>query len=188
MPIASIAVFCGSRIARDPQVMQAARELGRGLAVRRIRLVYGGLSSGVMGALADAALDAGGEFLGVLPRAFTTCFPVHKQITKLVITNTIQRRKSRILDEADAYVSLPGGPGTLDETIEAIMLRQLRLHGKPIVLCNIGDSIAGIIAAIEATVRDGFAPPEVHHLYEVVISIDGLLKWLDEFSASNRRP
>ena len=182
----AIAVFCGSRSGNDPAYRSAAQALGHGLAKSGLRLVYGGGRIGLMGVLADAALAAGGEVLGVIPEFLTRREVAHDGITELVVTASMHSRKQRMFEAADAFVSMPGGTGTLDETIEIITWRQLRLHDKPIMICDIAGSAAPFLATIEAAIAADFAPSEVRDLYEVVDNVPALLQRLTRLQSTNR--
>jgi uncharacterized protein (TIGR00730 family) len=175
--IHSVAVFCGSNSGSDPAFAAAARALGRGLAEAGLRLVYGGGRVGLMGAVADAALEAGGEILGVIPEFLTRREVAHTGV-ELTVTDSMHSRKQRMFSEADVFVSLPGGLGTLDETIEIITWRQLGLHDKPVVLCDVAGSTAPLRAAIEAAIGLGFAPARVRDLFLVVDGVAPLLEHL----------
>jgi len=174
----SVAVFCGSNPGTNPAFAAGARELGRGLAEAGMRLVYGGGRVGLMGAIADAVLEAGGEILGVIPEFLTRLEVAHTGIAELAITDSMHSRKQRMFAEADAFVSLPGGLGTLDETVEIITWRQLRLHDKPILLCDIAGSAAPLLAAIHAAIDLGFAPRRALDLFEVTDGVAPLLQRL----------
>jgi uncharacterized protein (TIGR00730 family) len=175
--IHSVAVFCGSQSGANPAFAAAARDLGHGLAESGMRLVYGGGRVGLMGAVADAVLEAGGEILGVIPEFLTRREVAHTAV-ELAVTDSMHSRKQRMFSDADAFVSLPGGLGTLDETIEIITWRQLGLHEKPIVLCDIAGSAAPLRAAIDAAVENGFASPRVRDLFSVVEGVPALLQCL----------
>jgi uncharacterized protein (TIGR00730 family) len=176
--INAVAVFCGSRSGNDPAYRSAAQALGQGLAEAGIRLVYGGGRIGLMGIMADAALGAGGEVLGVIPEFLTRREVAHEGITELAVTNSMHSRKQRMFEAADAFVSLPGGLGTLDETIEIITWRQLRLHDKPILLCDVAGFAAPFLATIEAAIAADFAFQEARQLYEVVSGVPAVLQRL----------
>ena len=171
----SVAVFCGAHAGHDPAFAAAARELGRGLAHAGIRLVFGGGRIGLMGEMADAVLAAGGEVLGVIPDFLTRQEVAHQGLSDLVVTDSMHSRKQLMFVAADAFVSLPGGLGTLDETIEIITWRQLRLHDKPILLCDVAGSAKPLLATIDAAIEAGFAPPEARGLFEVVEGVPALL-------------
>ncbi len=173
--IRSVAVFCGSRMGTDPDYAEAMRTLGRGLAAAGIRLVYGGGRIGLMGILADAAVEAGGEASGVIPDFLQRLEVAHQGLTDLEITDTMHSRKKRMSDLADAFVTMPGGLGTMDETIEIITWRQLKLHDKPILICDVNGSARPLLAAIEATIDMGFAHPSARELYEPVDGVAAVL-------------
>src|ERR1039458_1301069 len=158
-PHPTVAVFCGSSLGDDAAYRQAAEALGTGLARAGIRLVYGGGRIGLMGALADAVLAGGGEVFGVIPDFLRTAELAHDALTRLEITDSMHARKRRMFELADAFISFPGGIGTLEETIEILTWRQLGLHARPILICDIAGSAAGLVGAIEGTSAHGFAGP-----------------------------
>ncbi len=173
--IRSVAVFCGAHAGDDPAYRLAAIELGRGLACAGIGLVFGGGRIGLMGAIADAALAAGGRAIGVIPEFLTRLEVAHGGLSQLIVTDSMHSRKRRMFELADAFVTLPGGLGTLDETIEIITWRQLRLHDKPILLCDIAGSAAPLVVAIEAAVAHCFAPSSARNLFEVAQGVPATL-------------
>ena len=167
-PIRSVAVFCGSREGNDPAFAVAAAELGAGLAHAGIRLVYGGGRIGLMGIVADSVLAAGGEALGVIHEFLTRREVMHRGVRDLVVTDSMHSRKQHMFEAADAFVMLPGGLGTLDEIVEIITWRQLGLHDKPVLLCDVAGSARPILAAFEAAVAMGFARTDAMELFELV--------------------
>ncbi len=126
-----VCVFCGSSSGINSEYVEAARLLGRVLAQRRLTLVYGGGSVGLMGALADAALEAGGEVVGVIPRALQLREVGHSRLSALHVVSSMHERKAKMAELADAFVALPGGMGTLEEFSEILTWAQLGLHAKP---------------------------------------------------------
>jgi uncharacterized protein (TIGR00730 family) len=183
--IRSLCVFCGSRTGADAGFTQAAERLGRILAERRVRLVYGGGSIGLMGVVMQAVLDHGGEVTGVIPE-----FLMHREVgnpslTELVVVDSMHERKQRMFELADAFAVLPGGLGTLDETIEIITWKQLRLHGKPIAVLSLGDYWASFETLIERTIERGFADPGVRDLYSVAGDVESLLATLEAHAADS---
>jgi uncharacterized protein (TIGR00730 family) len=176
--ISSVAVFCGSRLGSRPEFAGAAQYLGTGLAHAGIRLVYGGGKNGMMGVLADAVLDAGGAVLGVIPDFLTKWEVAHPGVTEMTVVDSMHDRKRRMAEAADAFVTLPGGIGTMDETIEIISWRQLRLHDKPIYICDIDGSAAPLVSAVDGMIAQGFAPPEARELFAVVNGVAALLELL----------
>ncbi len=139
-PLTSICVYCGSSPGNDPDYLDSGRILGRAIGEAGLRLVYGGGTKGIMGAVADGTIEAGGKVIGIIPR-----FLMNKEATEkalgvldeLVVTEDMHERKHRMFEEADAFVTLPGGIGTLEEVIEIMTWAQLGRHTKPIVLANI---------------------------------------------------
>lgn len=176
--INSLAVFCGSRVGINPAYAEAGRVLGIGLARAGIRLVFGGGRIGIMGVVADAVLAAGGEVLGVIPEFLTQWEVAHDRVTELVVTDSMHTRKQRMYEEADAFLIMPGGLGTFDETLEIITWRQLRLHDKPIFLCDVAGSVAPLVAAIDHAIAQGFATPASRDLFEVIEGVPAVLELL----------
>jgi len=150
--------------------MDAARAFGASLAARSIGLVYGGASVGLMGAVADAVLEAKGEVIGVLPRALAAKELAHKGLAQLHLVETMHERKALMADLADGFVALPGGFGTYDELFEALTWAQLRIHEKPIGLLDVAAYFAPLAALFEHTAREGFA--DSSHLALVVSEAD----------------
>lgn len=171
----SVAVFCGASDGDLPVFRAAALELGRGLAAQGHRLVYGGGRIGLMGAVADGVLEGGGEVLGVIPDFLRRREVAHSAATLIEVTDTMHQRKQRMADEADAFVTFPGGLGTLDETFEILTWRQLGLHQKPIFIADIAGSGRKLLELIRDVVDLGFAKPEIHGFYETVTSVPALL-------------
>lgn len=176
--IHAVAVFCGARSGHDPAYRAAAQALGHGLARAGIRLVYGGGRIGLMGVLADAALAAGGSVVGVIPEFLMRREVAHDGLTELVLTDSMHSRKQQMFTLADAFISLPGGLGTLDETIEIVTWRQLQLHHKPVLICNVAGSARGFVAAIEAAIDADFATPAARELFEVLDGVPAVLRRL----------
>ncbi len=173
--INSLAVFCGSRVGVNPAYAEAGRNLGTGLARAGIRLVFGGGRIGIMGIVADAVLAAGGEVLGVIPEFLTKWEVAHERVTELVVTDSMHTRKRRLYEESDAFLVMPGGLGTFDEAFEIITWRQLRLHDKPIFLCNVAGSVVPLVAAIDHAIAQGFAAPASRELFEVIEGVPAVL-------------
>jgi uncharacterized protein (TIGR00730 family) len=154
-----VCVFCGSRLGTSPAYVEAARSLGRLLAAQGLGLVFGGGHIGLMGAIADTVLAAGGEVIGVIPQGLVDRELAHTGCTALHVTQTMHDRKALMADLSDAFVALPGGCGTLDETFEILTWAQLGLHTKPIGLLNVDGFFDGLLAYLEHTVRQGFIKP-----------------------------
>jgi len=162
-----VAVYCGSANGSDPAFLNEARALGNAIAAAGLGLVYGGASVGLMGAVADAALDAGAEVIGVLPEILAGSEIAHKGLTRLEVVATMHERKALMVKLADAFLMLPGGYGTLDEMMEIVTWKQLRLHGKPCVLINTAGYWDGLLAFLDTSVKAGFLKAENRRLLEV---------------------
>ncbi len=179
----AVTVFCGSREGNDPAFRAAAAALGRGLAEAGLRLVYGGGGIGLMRVLADSALAAGGQVTGVMPAFLRRREVAHPGVTDLIVTEGMQARKRLMFELSDAFVALPGGLGTLDETVEILTWRQLDRHAKPVLLCDIAGSAAPLVAVVDAAIAQGFASPETRALFEVTAGVDATLARLRTLSA-----
>ncbi len=154
-----ICVFCGAKPGADPKYLEAARETGRAIASRGWGVVFGGGRVGLMAALADAALAAGGEVIGVIPRALMAREPGHPGVSRLEIVVDMAVRKQRMIELADAFVTLPGGLGTLDELFEVLTLRQIGQHARPVGLYNLDGYFDTLLAACREFVARGFVLP-----------------------------
>jgi uncharacterized protein (TIGR00730 family) len=166
----AIAVFCGSSPGADPRHAQAARDLGTLLASRELALVYGGGSVGLMGVIADAVLDAGGEVHGVITDALQRREVDHTGITTLEVVETMHERKARMADLSDAVVMLPGGFGTLDEFMEAVTWTQLGVHSKPCGILNVAGYFDHLLSFVHRAVADRFVTPE--HASSLIVAGD----------------
>lgn len=153
-----ICVFAGSNPGVRPEYQQAARVLGQELVARGLGLVYGGASVGIMGALADAVLAAGGEVIGVLPRGMFRREIPHKGLTELHEVGSMHERKALMADLADGFIALPGGFGTFDELFEIITWAQLGLHRKPVGLLDVAQYFEPLLALVAHASREGFIP------------------------------
>jgi uncharacterized protein (TIGR00730 family) len=173
-----IAVYCGSATPANPVYIESARAVGRTLAERGIGLVYGGGRLGLMGAVADAALEAGGEVIGVIPDALVNAEVAHHGLTSLEVVRTMHERKARFVDLADAFITLPGGTGTMDELWEALSWAQLGYHGDPIGLLNVAGFYDGLIAFNRHMIEVGFIRPQHANLLIADDNLEGLLEKL----------
>ena len=181
MAIRRICVFCGSRPGTRPEYLACATATGRLLAERGIGLVYGGASVGTMGAVADAALAAGGEVIGVMPRGMIARELAHTGLTRLHEVDTMHARKALMIDLADGFMALPGGGGTLDEFFEVFTLAQLRLHDKPCALIDVAGYYQTLMTFLQQSVTAGFVPAEHLQMIAVVPEPEQALDlWLDE--------
>jgi uncharacterized protein (TIGR00730 family) len=180
--ISSVAVFCGSRLGTNPAFQSAADELGTGLGQRGIHLVYGGAEIGMMGVVARAALAAGGEVTGVIPAFMEELEKPLVNVTRTIMTRTMHDRKWKMYELSDAFVIMPGGMGTFDETFEVITWRQLMRHDSPIIICNVGNWANNLIALIKSAIAQGFATPTVLDFIRVADSVPEVLALLETLS------
>lgn len=179
LPQRSACLFCGSRTGDDPALAAAAEAFGHGLARAGIRLVYGAGDRGLMGIAARAAQAGGGTILGFIPRHLVDLEVAKTDIDTLIVTDSLHERKKLMLANADAAVALPGGPGTLDELVEALTWRHLGLHAKPVLLVNLGgywDPLLALVAHMEAR---GFVGGSFRAGLTVVATVDAALAELE---------
>lgn len=181
--ITSVCVYAGSRLGAKPDYRLAAEALGRGLAERKITLVYGGGKVGIMSAMADAALEAGGRVVGVIPRFLEQREIRRRDLTEQHTVETMHERKAKMAELSDAFVVLPGGLGTLDETFEILTWRQLKLHDHPILVCDIGGYWSDLFRQLERAVAEGFVPAQEHGLFERHDTVEAVLTRLDMLAA-----
>ncbi len=168
--LSSVGVFCGSSPGVDPGFSLAAQALGRELAHREIRLVYGGGCVGLMGVLADAALAEGGEVHGVITRALKDKEVAHLGLTSLRVVATMHDRKAAMADQSQAFIMLPGGFGTLDEFFEVLTWTQLGIHAKPCGILNVGGFFDPLLELFETATREHFV--RARHVEMVVVERD----------------
>lgn len=154
-----VCVFCGSSAGKGPAYLAAAVETGRTLATRGIGLVYGGARVGTMGAMADAALAAGGEVFGVIPRSLVEREIAHDGLTELHVVSDLHERKATMARLSDAFLALPGGAGTLEELFEVFTWAQLGLHAKPIALLDVHGYYQPMLRFLDHMTEEGFLSP-----------------------------
>ena len=176
-----LAIYCGSATPPNPAYIELARAIGRGLAERGIGVVYGGGRLGLMGAVADSALEAGGEVIGVIPRALVDMEVAHRGLTQLHVVETMHQRKQLFTDLSDGFVTLPGGTGTMDELWEALSWAQLGYHAKPVGLLNAFGFYDGLVAFWSTMVEVGFVRPQHVELLIVGETLDELLERMAAF-------
>lgn len=181
--IVSVGMFCGSSPGFDPRWAEAAATLGRTLAAEKLRLVYGGGAVGLMGACARAAVESGGRVLGVIPE-FLRLPEVAYEAADLMVVASMHERKARMFEEADAFVVMPGGVGTLEEAIELLSWSRLELHKKPVVFLDMDGFWRPLFELIDHIVRHGFTPPEFAATFSSVERVDQVLPRLREMAAA----
>ncbi len=180
-PINSIAVYCGSSYGTNPAYATIATHVGQSLARKGITLVYGGGRAGLMGQVADAALSAGGKVIGIIPERLMDKEAGHLGLTELHVVPDMHVRKSMMIDKADAFITLPGGVGTLEELFEVWAWLQLGFHRKPVGLLNVAGYYDPLLTMMKHTVDQGFMRAENNAQLLADTSLDGLLAQMHAF-------
>ncbi|MEG8047846.1 TIGR00730 family Rossman fold protein [Sphingomonas aerolata] len=175
-----LAVYCGSATPANPLYIEGARALGRTFAERGIGLVYGGGRTGLMGAIADGALEGGGEVIGVIPQALVDAEVAHRGLTELHVVQGMHQRKQMFTDLSDGFVTIPGGTGTMDELWEALSWAQLGYHADPVGLLNTAGYYDHLIAFWDKMGEVGFLRPQHRDLLIVADTLDLLLDRMAE--------
>lgn len=173
--MSNVCVYCGSGPGRNPAYLAAARNFGKLCAQQGIGIVYGGANIGIMGEIAQSALDAGGNVIGVLPKIWYNSPQMHEHLSELIITETMHERKQRMYELADAFVAFPGGIGTLEELVEMMTWSQLGHHTKPIAIANIDNFWQPLIALLEHMTDDEFIRDGFRVSFEVADTVDAIL-------------
>lgn len=179
----SAVVFCGANTGSDPVYSNAARELGQTMAQRDIQLVYGAGKVGLMGVLAEAALQAGGKIMGVIPFFLRKKEVCHEGLTKLYVVDSMHERKIKMAQLSDAVIILPGGYGTLDEAFEMLTLAQLGQGQHPIGILNVNGFYDALIGQLDHMAAEGFLKPAHRRLLLVANTIPALLDALESYEA-----
>ena len=177
----SICVFCGSREGVRSSYAAAARRTGVALAKRGIRVVYGGGRVGLMGVLADAALEADGEVVGIIPEAIVSREVAHAGLTKLHVVGSMHERKALMSDLSDGFLTLPGGYGTLEEFLEVLSWAQLSIHDKPCALLDVDGFYAPLASLFDKAVAEGFVQPGHRSLVLTGDSPEQLLDLMESY-------
>lgn len=181
MNLEALCIYCGSRPGTDPEFRRRATELGRLLADNEVDLVYGGASQGMMGAVADAALDAGGRVIGILPGGLASKEKAHDGLSELHIVDSMHQRKALMEKLSDGFIALPGGLGTLEELCEVTTWAQLGIHRKPVGVYNIAGYFDGFLAFMDHAVEMEFLPQKHRRLLLVDDNPRKLLGKMDDF-------
>ena len=179
----SIAVFCGSAEGYNECYREAAYELGETLAARNIRIIYGGARVGLMGALADGALQNNGRIIGVIPSFLQSKEVVHEGLTELITVKTMHERKIKMHELCDGVITIPGGWGTMDEMFEMLTWGQLGLHKKPVALLNINGYYDALKAFCDNMVQEGFLNEYVNAMLLTSASISDLIEQMENYIA-----
>lgn len=179
----SITVFCGSSYGNETMYEQQAALLGKTLAQKEITLVYGGASVGLMGAVANAALEAGGKVIGVIPRFLNSKEIAHIGLTELILVDSMHERKAKMSELCEGVITLPGGFGTMEELFEMLTWAQLGLHQKPIGLLNTGGYYDALNYLVKTMEEKGFLKPVYGEMLLVNEDIEDLLEQMKSYQA-----
>ena len=188
MEIGSVCVYCASSTTAPEWLTKEVREFGKGLATRGWRLVYGGASIGVMGALADAVLSSGGQVLGVIPKALIGREVAHPGLSELKVVETMHERKAEMFKASDAFVAFPGGFGTMEEFFEMLTWKQMGIHSKPIVFVNVRGFYEPLMAQFERCIGEGIIRKDARILYSVAEKSAQVFNVLEDSTVLNRPP
>lgn len=178
-PTPSICVFCGARAGNDPGFVADAKALGGKIARKRWRLVYGAGDVGLMGEVARACMEAGGDTFGVIPTHLMQGEVAKRDLRTLVVTETMHERKKVMFSNSDAVVVLPGGAGSLDEFFEVLTWRQLGLHARPIFILNTGGYWTPLAALIDHIIAQGFADPSLRGFFTLCDTVEEVIAGLE---------
>lgn len=182
-PAFNICIFCGSRAGTQPEYLAAAQQLGTALAQRGIGIVYGGSSMGLMGAVADSCLAAGGYVEGVIPDALFLKEVAHPRLSERFVVKSMHARKAMMAERANGFIALPGGLGTLEELFEIITWAQLGIHAKPIVVWNVVGYYDALLHFVEHSVAQGFVSAAHRNFVAIRNDLDAVLDDLRSFKA-----
>ncbi|MEK0429504.1 MAG: hypothetical protein RL001_2031 [Pseudomonadota bacterium] len=180
-PFRSVCVYCGASSGHDPLYAEAARALGREMAQQQLALVYGGGHVGLMGIIADTVLEAGGEVTGVIPKALMDTEVGHDRLTRLLVVKDMHERKALMAEQANGFIAMPGGIGTLEELFEAMTWAQLGFHEKPVGLLNVNGFYDKLLAFLSQLEQEGFLRAEHRNLLINESEPSALLERLREF-------
>jgi len=183
MPVRSVCVFCGASIGSNPAYREAAVALGQAIARRGWTLVYGGGAVGLMGVVADAAMAAGGDVVGIIPQSLLDAEVGHKGLTRLEVVDGMHARKARMAELSDAFIALPGGLGTLEELFEVWTWGQLGYHAKPLGLLDVNGLYDKLGGCLDHIVEEGFVRPQHRDMLLLGQQPDELLAAMDRFVA-----
>ncbi|ABS62732.1 conserved hypothetical protein [Parvibaculum lavamentivorans DS-1] len=175
MKLSSLCVYCGSSTGKEPAFMEAGDRFGHIMAQSKVKLVYGGGGIGVMGAVARAVLAGGGQVTGIIPKFLTEVEVEFKEVTELIVTESMHARKQLMFERSQGFVALPGGIGTVEETIEMLTWAQLGRHSYPIVIANINGFWDPLIELLDHIIKAGFARSDIRRIYSVVDRVEDII-------------
>ncbi len=181
-----ICVFCGSSKGARPEYLELARRTGVALVERGFGVVYGGANRGLMGAVADAALAAGGEVIGVLPYGLQAMEVAHEGLTRLDLVDTLHERKARMMELSDGFLVLPGGHGTLEEFFEVLTWLQLAIHDNPVGVVDMDGYYEHVVAHLDLAMREGFIRPEHRSMLVVESELERVLDAMESYEPPER--
>jgi uncharacterized protein (TIGR00730 family) len=179
--IDAVTVYCSSSPKVDQAFFDAAQALGKAIALENWKLVYGGNNVGCMGAISDAARDAGGKVIGVTPRLFVDKGSADEKCDELLVTESMRDRKALLEERGDAFIALPGGLGTFEEIFEIICGKMLGYHTKPIVILNIANYFAPLLTMVDHGIEHHFIKPKARDLYFVTDNVDAAIQHIRDY-------
>ncbi len=182
--IKTVCVYCGSRFGNKPYYREQADELGQRIAAAGLSLVYGAGSVGLMGVVARAARENGADVIGIIPTHLDDVEITQDGLSELHVTDDMHQRKRMMFEKSDAFIVLPGGLGTLDETLEMMTWAQLSLHEKPIIIVNTNNYWSPLLELVEHVVDDGFAAPENANLLSVAEDPEGAINLIQQLNTN----
>ncbi|MGQ4272527.1 LOG family protein [Terrihabitans sp. B22-R8] len=190
--IKSVCVYCGSGLGRDPRHEEAARVLGRIFAENNIELVYGGGGNGLMGTVARSVIEHGGRVVGIIPEFLVRREAMLESVNEHIVVDDMHTRKRLMFERSDAFVALPGGVGTLEELVEQLTWAQLGRHHKPIIIANINDYWAPLLAMFEHMTAHAFIRESLWVPYHVVNDVESIVTVMEQAAEdvldSGKRP
>ena len=181
----SVCVYCGSSDSVPAVYLETARQMGAVIARRGVTLIFGGGRTGLMGSLADGALENGGQVIGVIIESLNTPALAHGGLTRLDVLPTLHKRKAHIYELGDGYLALPGGYGTFDELFETLSGAQIGLHNKPVGILNANGYYDSLLAMLDHAEAEGFMFPEHRHALLSAFEPDALLDLMNDYKPSD---
>ena len=185
--IHSICVYCGASNRIGQSYKDAINDLGQRLAELDKTVVYGGGSVGTMGMLAESAINSGGKVIGIIPEHIISREGMEHDITELHVVDSMHSRKMMMVEKSDAFVAMPGGMGTLDETFEILTWKYLRLHDKPVILGNINGYWDRLLTQIDHMIDAGYTPADHKNLFDVAENVDEIINYINSYGIEDQK-